>query len=231
MKWVNDDYSHNLRIYEKRDARKAIIVYCLILGSAFFQGWLYTTNLNVYVLNLSQIGIPLLITILFLYFFHNSRENISSIGIHAKNLKKSIISGIAGGVLLLAIQILLYIIQGKSISFTINQLFLNWVIYIVAGFEEEILFRGYIQTRMSGLINSQLVISIINSLLFLLINYPVRWVVSGMITIHVLSFTYIICLIVLHFFCDAVYKRTNCLWGSVVLHIIYNAVGAMIIIQ
>ena len=69
MKWVNDDYSHNLRIYEKRDARKAIIVYCLILGSAFFQGWLYTTNLNVYVLNLSQIGIPLLITILFLYFF------------------------------------------------------------------------------------------------------------------------------------------------------------------
>lgn len=98
MKWVNDDYSHNLRIYEKRDARKAIIVYCLILGSAFFQGWLYTTNLNVYVLNLSQIGIPLLITILFLYFFHNSRENISSIGIHAKNLKKSIISGIAGGV-------------------------------------------------------------------------------------------------------------------------------------
>lgn len=88
-----------------------------------------------------------------------------------------------------------------------------WMIYIVAGFEEEILFRGYIQTRMSGLINSQLVISIINSLLFLLIHYPVRWVVSGMITIHVLSFTYIICLIVLHFFCDAVYKRTNCLWG------------------
>lgn len=121
--------------------------------------------------------------------------------------------------------------SGKSISFTINQLFLNWMIYIVAGFEEEVLFRGYIQTRMSGLINSQLVISIINSLLFLLIHYPVRWVVSGMITIHVLSFTYIICLIVLHFFCDAVYKRTNCLWGSVVLHIIYNAVGAMIIIQ
>ena len=84
---------------------------------------------------------------------------------------------------------------------------------------------------MSGLINSQLVISIINSLLFLLIHYPVRWVVSGIITFHVLSFTYIICLIMLHFICDAVYKRTNCLWGSVVLHIIYNAVGAMILIQ
>ena len=79
MKWVNDDYSHNLRIYEKRDARKAIIVYCLILGSAFFQGWLYTTNLNVYVLNLSQIGIPLLITILFLYFLDLSFISILTI--------------------------------------------------------------------------------------------------------------------------------------------------------
>mgnify|MGYP000349845893 CR=1 FL=1 len=74
MKWVNDDYSHNLRIYEKRDARKAIIVYCLILGSAFFQGWLYTTNLNVYVLNLSQIGIPYLSLYYFYIFFINSRE-------------------------------------------------------------------------------------------------------------------------------------------------------------
>lgn len=42
---------------------------------------------------------------------------------------------------------------------------------------------------------------------------------------------YIVSLLVLHFFCDAVYKRTNCLWGAVILHIIYNAVGAMIIIQ
>ncbi|WP_431190405.1 CPBP family glutamic-type intramembrane protease [Blautia wexlerae] len=42
---------------------------------------------------------------------------------------------------------------------------------------------------------------------------------------------YIVSLLALHFFCDAVYKRTNCLWGAVILHIIYNAVGAMIIIQ
>ncbi|MFR3200958.1 MULTISPECIES: type II CAAX prenyl endopeptidase Rce1 family protein [Blautia] len=42
---------------------------------------------------------------------------------------------------------------------------------------------------------------------------------------------YIVSLLALYFFCDAVYKRTNCLWGAVILHIIYNAVGAMIIIQ
>lgn len=71
----------------------------------------------------------------------------------------------------------------------------------------------------------------INSVLFLSIHYPVKWVVSGAVSFDVLSAVYIVLLLALHFFCDAVYKRTNCLWGAVVLYIIYNAVGAMIIIQ
>ena len=71
----------------------------------------------------------------------------------------------------------------------------------------------------------------INSVLFLSIHYPVKWVVSGAVSFDVLSAVYIVLLLALHFFCDAVYKRTNCLWGAVILHIIYNAVGAMIIIQ
>lgn len=72
----------------------------------------------------------------------------------------------------------------------------------------------------------------INSVLFLSIHYPVKWVVSGAVSFDVLSIiSSIVSLLVLHFFCDAVYKRTNCLWGAVILHIIYNAVGAMIIIQ
>lgn len=73
-----------------------------------------------------------------------------------------------------------------------------------------------------------------NSVLFLSIHYPVKWVVSGAVSFDVLSIIssiYIVSLLDLHFFCDAVYKRTNCLWGAVVLHIIYNAVEAMIIIQ
>ena len=74
-------------------------------------------------------------------------------------------------------------------------------------------------------------IEVIIILFFLSIHYPVKWVVSGAVSFDVLSAVYIVLLLALHFFCDAVYKRTNCLWGAVILHIIYNAVGAMIIIQ
>ena len=171
--------------------------------------------------------IPLVLIAVFFCFFYCSKENIRSIGINSDNIKNSIVFGLAGGFVLLAIQTALYIIQGKSVSF-INPTLLNWVIFLFAAFEEEILFRGYIQTRLFGLINGQWIVSIINSVLFLSIHYPARWIVSGAIFINALSAVYIVSLLVLHFFCDAVYKRTNCLWGAFLLHVIYNAVGAMI---
>ena len=230
MSWVNRQYKSNLRKYDKKDGMKALVVYCLIMCSAFFQGWLYTTNANVFVLNSLQIWIPLILTVGFFCFFCCSKENIRSIGINSDNMCNSIVLGFAGGFLLLAIQTALFMIQGKSVSFISPQL-LNWVIFLFAAFEEEVLFRGYIQTRLSGLINSQWIVGIINSVLFLSIHYPVKWVVSGAVSFDVLSAVYIVSLFALHFFCDAVYKRTNCLWGAVMLHIIYNAVGAMILIQ
>lgn len=98
-------------------------------------------------------------------FFYCSKEDIRSIGINSDNIWNSIGLGFAGGFLLLTIQTVLFMIQGKSISFTSPQL-LNWVIFLFAAFEEEVLFRGYIQTRLSGLINSQWIVGIINSVLF-----------------------------------------------------------------
>lgn len=203
------------------------MIYCLIMCIAFFQGWLYTTDANVIVLNLSQILIPIFLIVVFFLFFHLSKENIRSIGIQFNNIKDSIVFGLIGGFLLLSIQTALYIAEGKSVSFT-NPSLLNWIIFLFAAFEEEVLFRGYIQTRLVGLIRDQWVVSIINSILFLSIHYPVRWIVSGTISFDALSLVYIFSLLALHFFCDAVFKKTNCIWGAFLLHVIYNAVGSMI---
>lgn len=230
MEWTSEKYKNNLMEYEKRDGIKAIIIYCLIMGSAFFHGWLYTTNTSVLVLNLSQVWIPLVLILLFACFFHYNKQKIDSVGINTDKIKNSIILGVIGGIFLLVIQTVLFKAQGKSISFT-EPLLINWIIFFFAALEEEIIFRGYIQTRLSGLIRNQWIIGIINSVLFLSIHYPVKWVVTGKLYFDVLPVEYVISLLALHFFCDAVYKRTNCLWGSVILHIIYNAVGAMIVVQ
>ena len=86
MSWVNIQYESNLRKNDKRDGMKALAVYCLIMCSAFFQGWLYTTNAKIFVLNLSQIWIPLILTAGFFLFFYCSKENIRSIGIDIEKI-------------------------------------------------------------------------------------------------------------------------------------------------
>lgn len=80
--------------------------------------------------------IPLVLIAVFFCFFYCSKETIRSIGINSDNIKNSIVFGLAGGFVLLAIQTALYIIQGKSVSF-INPTLLNWVIFLFAAFEEE----------------------------------------------------------------------------------------------
>lgn len=230
MDWMNADYKSNLSNYNKADGFKAFAVYIVIMMSAFFQGWLYTTSASVFVLNSSHIWIALILVAAFFLFLIASKEKIQSIGINGDNIKSSILLGIAGGAILLALKTALFMAQGFKISLNMPVL-MNWVIFCISAFEEEIIFRGYIQTRLFGLLKTQWIAGIINAILFLSIHYPVRWVVSGAISFGSLSAGYVISLLALHYFCDFVYKRTNCLYGSILLHIIYNAVGAMLAIQ
>lgn len=229
MKWVNEQYKMNLNSFNKVDGIKAIVVYILIMASCFFQGWLYTTDASIALLNSSQIWIPLLLSVMFIGYMTLMKEKLCSIGITIDNFIQSIIYGGFGGCILLVLQAVLMKLQGGELSIEVP-LLMNWIVFIIAAFEEEIIFRGYIQTRLSGLVRRQWVVGIMNAILFLLIHYPVRWVATGVISIFELSSDYVISLLVLHYSCDAVYKKTNCLWGAFVLHFIYNAVGAMIVI-
>ena len=99
-------------------------------------------------------------------------------------------------------------------------------IFIIGAIQEEIIFRGYIQTRLSGALKNPILCSIFTALLFM--HYPVRWAVGG-VSFDTLSAFYVICLLILHFLCDFVYKKTNCLWGAVVLHYLYNIGQAILV--
>lgn len=231
MKWIDEQYLRDLGSYGKIDGIKAITVYVLIMISAFFQGWLYTTDASITILNSVQIWIPLILIVIFIGYLTISKEKKDTIGISFNNIKQSIVLGIIGGIVLLFLRtFLFYKMNGSEISI-LSPALINWIVFIVAAFEEEIIFRGYIQTRLSGLIKRQWIAGIINALFFLSIHYPVRWVVAGRVSIFDISIVHIISLLALHYFCDGVYKKTNCIWGAVILHIIYNAIGAMIVLS
>jgi len=98
-------------------------------------------------------------------------------------------------------------------------------IFLIGAIEEEIIFRGYIQTRLTGIIRQDLLCSFCTALLFLAMHYPIHWVIGGFF-LSSLSLYHVICLIILHF----VYKKTNCLWRAIVLHLLYNIGQSMLIL-
>lgn len=227
--WDTDNYTENIKHFKKIDGIKAIMAYVLIMASAFFQGWIYTTDLSTFVLSTSQIWISLVLIVVFIVYLIASKEHLSSIGIHTENIYQSVKMGFVGGIVMLVLQAVMFMIQGASSVSVHPPVLLSWGIFVICAFEEEIVFRGYIQTRLAGLITTRWVAAAVNAVLFLSIHYPVRWVVSGHFSLLELSVVYVIMLLALHYFCDAVYRKTNCLWGAVILHIIYNAVGTMVI--
>ncbi|HBG7287137.1 TPA: CPBP family intramembrane metalloprotease [Clostridioides difficile] len=130
--------------------------------------------------------------------------------------------GVIGATVLVIFVILTAgIMQGKKVDFQLPTVFMI-VTFIVSAISEEIVFRGYIQTRLTGLIKNSVLSSCINAFLFLSTHYPVKWISSGDFSFAILSGFYVICLISLNFSCDLVYRKTNCLWGAWLLHILYN---------
>lgn len=60
---------------------------------------------------------------------------------------------------------------------------------------EELGFRGYIETRLSGVIGRAWVCSLITAILFLLIHYPIYWGVSSVLSFSGLTMVRGICIL------------------------------------
>ncbi|HFL2397584.1 TPA: CPBP family intramembrane glutamic endopeptidase [Clostridioides difficile] len=224
----NKEYKLLCKNYSKNDGVKAIFLYLVIMLVLFLQGYLYKTNLSPTILNVLQGIFSTLILFIGLGFVLFSKEKLNTIGITRKNLKQSLFYGILGATILIIFIILFNkVIEGKKVVFLFPTI-TTAITFIVTAISEEVVFRGYIQTRLTGLIQNNIITSCINAFLFLSTHYPVRWAAS-VFSITILPEFYVVCLILLHFVCDLVYRKTNCIWGSYLLHVLYNVFTSILI--
>ena len=225
---ISEEYTANLRKYGTADGIKAISLYVIYIVVLFIQGYISTTNLSVGFLNLLQIVFPLALLIIGVFFILMPREKFSSVGLTRRNLFKSLSLGVILSVCFVT-GMAVYFSFVREIPVHFQALAPDALgIFIIGAIQEEIIFRGYIQTRLSGALKNPILCSIFTALLFIFMHYPVRWAVGG-VSFDALSAFYVICLLILHFLCDFVYKKTNCLWGAVILHFLYNIGQAMLV--
>ena len=216
MQWEQVAYREVVQGYSKRDACIAILIFSVQMGILFGQGWLYTTDLPLLLmasLNLitALVNMGMALGVVWL---SGRRE----LGLHRQRLGKSMAMGILLAVVLLASLLAVHV---KPLSW------LSVAIFIVGVFNEELFFRGILQTRLRGLLPWGWVCSVVTAGLFLLSHYPVYWGVGGSVGFSNIAPVHAIYILLLHFFCSSVYRRTNCLWGAMALHLVYNMGTAM----
>lgn len=223
------EYKENLKQFGAADGVKAIVLFGIYILVLFIQGLTYTSNLSVKMLNGLQIIFSLFLLIIGILFVVLSKEKLYTVGLNGTNVFQSLIWG-ALLALCLITGMVIYFRVIEHVEVGIAAPMINTLgIFVVAAVQEETIFRGYIQTRLTGIIKKPVQSSLCTGFLFLLMHYPTRWVVGGF-PLSILPLYYVICLIVLHFVCDFVYKKTNCLWGAIGLHFLYNVGQSMLVL-
>lgn len=227
--WTSTDYRSAHAAYDWRDGAKACALYVFTMLALFVQGRLYLSSLSTGILASLNIVRPLVSLMATLVIVWISRERVESIGVTRRRFGESLALGLALGCLLsLALGVSERIATGLPFAGFGAASTLSLLTFAVGALEEELCFRGYISTRLTGFFHNALLASIVTSVLFLLSHYVIFWSVSGQISFDSISATRLVFILLLHFVCDAVYQRTNCIWGAVALHFLYNVTSGML---
>jgi uncharacterized protein len=134
-------------------------------------------------------------------------------------LKQNILKGISWGI---AISLVLIILQ-VSLSYAFDgtlifHLGLRWFTTPILTFPEEVLFRGLILQKISESTKFSKA-NLYTSFLFVSIHFP-AWFLSG---ITIPKFIFSVCTVfIVSYVLGFVYKKTDSLWSSTILHTIYN---------
>ena len=209
-----------METYSKKDGIKAIILFVIaMIIPCVFDGLPAWTTLSYgAICAIKLIGIIVGIVVCLLFVI-TSKQPIKSIGIHKGNLGKTIVWGICGGVILIALKgIFSYCMGWRNINLMVMRLY-PLLSFSFGAIQEEIVFRGYIQTRLKGLIKNDALILMIVAIMFLLVHYPVMWMVGGYLPLD-----RVIWLVILSFVCGVVYKKTDNVWSAIIVHLLYNLV-------
>jgi len=218
-------YQQMTSVYEKKDALVAIGVYILtlllFLGAGFLH-FILGVRLTI------ELAIVLLLFVV-VAIVHLRKQKLNSVGFTLRHFKKALLFGAVLAVIISLPTVILHIMAGHHWT-DFNTLFRNIFYQLVLCLQEELMFRGYIQTRLYAIIKSDVSVSIICGLMFTSIHIPFHLFSYG----HALGFfhgnTY--CLVqvfIMHFLFNFLYRKYNSLTAPTTCHFLSNLIPVLFI--
>ena len=164
---LDASYTQMNAAYDKKDAQLAVGFYIFLILIYLCLG-IIQAKLGIYLAvyaNLLSIAVCIAIVLA-------RKQKLESVGFTLNRLSRSVIVGVIWGMILSTINIIPAITSGgKWLGFSKLLLSIPFFL-IVIGLQEELIFRGFILSRLHGAIKSEAVVAIVCGLMFAMMHVP-----------------------------------------------------------
>ena len=214
--YTNQEYNDNIKKYDKKDGMLAILLFVITIIMYALLGILYKNNSFIKD-NIKIIGclFNLLLITVTIIFVKLRKQGLETIGLKGR-WKLSIILGGVLSLFYFYCNCLDHLINGEKLISITSILFLM-VYFLLVAICEEIVFRGYIGTRLNGLIKNKYIVIIVTGILFVVMHFPYRMIAANM-SLSDFDIGWIINLFVFHLVMSFIYMKTNSIYGSIIPH-------------
>ncbi len=217
-------YESSLKQYTKRDGVLSFALFGIMMLIysilAVLQIKFEFIRENIMLVGCIFNALMIVITVLFIKL---NKQSLETIGLYKGKWKHSIIIGIILASFLFYNNCLSSLINGSNLI-SIQEILILLVYYLLVSVCEEFVFRGYIGTRIYGLIKKRWIAVFVVGILFIIMHFPYRMIAYGMTLndLAIKNFSWIIDLFITHLVLNFIYLKTNSLYGAIIPHWMSN---------
>ncbi len=215
---IPDSYVDKVKKYCMVDFLLAILLFFMYCLAMVISGVInkYVSNFEITVIG----GVVNICFVLIVFAFLSVRkQGIDTIGLKAGNIKLSLVMGLVLSAILFFCNCLSNIIFEGQQFLPIDKIVVNIFYFFTVGLSEEVMFRGYIGTRLCGLIDNVYVATLLTGLLFVLMHFPFRMVAYHMTFMELAANSvYMTDLFVTHLILSFIRIKSDSLYGAILPH-------------
>lgn len=213
---INDKYNDNLRKYNKKDGMFAILLFAIFIIMYALLGILYKNNSFIKE-NIKIVGsiFDFLLIIITIIFVKSRKQRLNTIGLNGR-WKLSLIIGLILSLFYFYCNCLSHLIEGKELI-SISEILFLAIYFLLVSVCEEFVFRGYIGTRLNGLIKNKYIALFITGILFVVMHFPYRMIAANM-SLSDFDIRWLINLFIFHLIMSFIYMKSNSIYGSIIPH-------------
>ena len=226
---ADTQYKENAQSYNKKEGTSALVLFALDVLLYVLLGFTYkyAEFVPLFLVQAANYIVMFASTLFCIFFVVVGKRKLSTVGLQKTNWLKSLLLGLALGLIITVINSIVSFASGAT-TFNAAQLGMPMLIFFLSACAEELVYRGYIFTRLRGLFRSEGVSVLISGILFISCHLPVKFIIGGAWSATLPES--ILRWFLLHLVCTFAYRKYNSLIAPILFHFFYNLSLALFVV-